>query len=159
MSVKNIALKVKNLMWGVWAVEVIIAWMNQMTGDGQAVVLITASLLLTIIMTIYVIVRGTEEKSEALIDEVIDYIRNIYPLERIKQQKGNIIAHGNTISLEEHKEKKAGKALVKEQVLENRNNKDEQENVQQISGNETAACEKTSKELNAKDIAKLLDWL
>lgn len=162
VSVKNIALKGKNLMWGVLAIEGLVVWMNQMQSYGQAVRFITASLLLTVIMVIYVMIKRIDEKSEALIDEVIHYIKNIYPLEKIRKQKESL-GTGITISLEAHKEKRAGKvARDKEQIVENRDYDDKPQNSQQISDSkskENPLNKKQIKELSAKDIAKLLDRL
>lgn len=162
VSVKNIALKGKNLMWGVLAIEGLVVWMNQMQSYGQAVRFITASLLLTVIMVIYVMIKRIDEKSEALIDEVIHYIKNIYPLEKISQKKESL-GKGITISLEAHKEKKAGKVPGdKEQVCEDRAHDDKQKNSQHIRNSESkeSSLNKTQmQELSAKDIAKLLDRL
>ena len=48
---------------------------------------IFGSLLLTIIMCLYGIIKGVHEKQEILIDEVVHYIRNVYPSEVKKHEK------------------------------------------------------------------------
>lgn len=106
ISVKNMAIKVRHMMWGILALEFIIAWINEEINSGQVIILITLSLLLTIMMAFYGIIRGVDEKSEALIDEVLHYVRNIYPLEQASTIGVAMPKQNNTISLEEHKVKR-----------------------------------------------------
>lgn len=87
VSIKNIAIKAKHLMWGVFAAEILIAWTNQVVGDKQTIIITTTSLLLTMMMYFYGVIKGIEEKQETLIDEVTHYIKNVYPMEQIKQNK------------------------------------------------------------------------
>ena len=108
ISVKNVAIKSRHLMWAILGLEFFIAWINQEAYTVQMVVLITASLLLTIIMAFYGIIRGLDERSEALIDEVIHYIRNVYPLENNRVISDTISKQRTTISLKEHKVKRDG---------------------------------------------------
>lgn len=105
ISVKNVAVKARHLMWAILGLEFLITWINQEANSGKTVILITSSLLLTIIMAFYGIIRGIDEKSEALIDEVIHYVRNIYPLEH-NSNRSIVPKQNTTISLEEHKVKK-----------------------------------------------------
>lgn len=105
ISVKNVAVKARHLMWAILGLEFLITWINQEANSGKTVILITASLLLTIVMAFYGIIRGIDEKSEALIDEVIHYVRNIYPLEH-NSNRSIVPKQNTTISLEEHKVKK-----------------------------------------------------
>lgn len=74
-------------MWGILAMEVIITWINEDFNGRYTLPILFGSLLLTIIMCIYGIIKGVHEKQENLIDEVVHYIRNVYPLETKKQEK------------------------------------------------------------------------
>ena len=117
ISVKNVAIKAKHLMWAILSLEFMIAWINQEIYSGQMVILITMSLLLTITMAFYGIIRGIDEKGEALIDEIIHYVRNIYPLEQ-----SHIISvvepkQSTPISLEEHKVKRESLKANEKQML------------------------------------------
>ena len=121
ISVKNMAIKARHLMWAILGLEFIIAWINKESYSGQMVILITTSLLLTIIMEFYGIIRGLDEKSEALIDEVIHYVRNVYPIEQ-----GNTISvvppkQSTTISLEEHKVKRGSLKASEKQMIRDHN--------------------------------------
>lgn len=87
VSVRNLAMKVRGLMWGILILEILVAWINHVASNVDSVIIITTSLLLTVMMALYGIVKGVDEKGEALIDEVMHYIRNIYPLERKKEDK------------------------------------------------------------------------
>ena len=123
ISVKNMAIKVRHMMWGILALEFIIAWINEEINSGQVIILITLSLLLTIMMAFYGIIRGVDEKSEALIDEVLHYVRNIYPLEQASTIGVAMPKQNNTISLEEHKVRREylkanERQMVKEQFHE-----------------------------------------
>lgn len=123
ISVKNMAIKVRHLMWAILGLEFMIAWINQEAYSGQVVILITTSLLLTIVMAFYGIIRSLDEKSEALIDEIIHYVRNIYPLEQSHTIGEVASKHSTTISLEEHKVKREGikaskKTMVRDQAYE-----------------------------------------
>lgn len=159
LSVKNIAIKVKNLMWGVLIIEVLIAWMNHMAMDGQAVIVITASLLLTVITAIYSIIRGLEEKGEALVDEIMHYVKNIYPLEEKKKKNSNLSVVGNTISLEEHKEKKGERKSTEQKGEDKKVEKELTEILKETLLEEDLPIHKNEEELSAVDIAKLLKSL
>lgn len=86
IAVKNIAVKSKHLMWGIFLAEGLIAGINGTTNEAQTIMVLSASLLMTVMLYFFSIVKGLEEKQESLIDTVIHYIRNIYPLEVKKQE-------------------------------------------------------------------------
>lgn len=177
ISVKNVAIKAKRLMWAILSLEFIILWVNQEDYSGQMVILITMSFLLTIIMAFYGIIRGVDEKGEALIDEIIHYVKNIYPLEQSYTISVVEPKQSAPISLEEHKVKRESiKANEKIQEVNKQSNeadtetKSEMSKVKQkISESEyQEMCEqdienqytkKNTKELSASDIAKLLEYL
>ncbi len=162
VSVMNIANKAKYLMWGIFISEIFIAWINQVTNQGRALVIIFASLLLTVIMCFYGIIKGLNEKQETLIDEVTHYIKNVYPIEVKKQKKQEEAknTHSNLTKLDEvikqsaqlHGElQKPVKDLVKEKIALKQ--VDERES-KKITSDEQ--IKDKSLELSAKDIAQLL---
>lgn len=126
ISVKNIAIKARRLMWGILGLELAIAWMNQEIYSRQAIFLMAGSLLVTIAMAFYGMIKGIDEKSEALIDEIIHYVRNVYPLEKKRGMSIVTPKNSTAISLEEHKIKKeemkiSEKQIVRDQAYELRN--------------------------------------
>ena len=169
MSVMNIANKTKYLMWGIFVAEVLIAWINQEASKGRVLVIIFSSLLLTVMMCFYSIVKGLNEKQETLIDEVIHYIRNVYPMEIRKQKKleqKNIADNykkQNTTSIDELD---SVKPMVKELHELEQSNPMQGNKVIQIAQKENQRKSTTDKprssisqkslELSAKDIAQLL---
>lgn len=174
ISVKNVAIKAKYLMWAVLGLEFMIAWINQEIYSGQMVILITMSLLLTIIMAFYGIIRGIDEKGEALIDEIIHYVRNIYPLEQSHTISVVEPKQSMPISLEEHKVKRESIKANEKQMLRDQPHESRKCEVQRtelhkennVKKQEVRNCEmnkqsngQDSKELSASDIAKLLEHL
>lgn len=160
ISVKNVAIKARHLMWAILGLEFLVAWINQEANNGEVLILITASLLLTLIMAFYGIIRGLNEKSEALIDEVIHYVRNIYPLE-YNSNRGVVPKQNATISLEEHKVKKESlktndKQIIRDQVYTFRKHEtqksvqDEDKSIK-IRGIEKSQMNKKSGRFNGQD--------
>ena len=86
VAVKNIAIKARHLMWGILVTEVLVTCINKTTQEGQSLLILLTSLLLTVMTCFYGIIKGIDEKQETLIDEVTHYVRNVYPLELKKQQ-------------------------------------------------------------------------
>lgn len=86
-TIKNMAIKTRHMMWGILGMEVIITWINEDFNGRYTLPTIFGSLLLTIIMCLYGIIKGVHEKQEILIDEVVHYIRNVYPSEVKKHEK------------------------------------------------------------------------
>ena len=105
ISVKNIAIKARHLMWVILAIELVIAWMNQELYSRLTIILMGVSLLITLFMAFYGLVKGIDEKSEALVDEIIHYVRNVYPLEKQHKVSGGTSKQDGTINLKEHKAK------------------------------------------------------
>ena len=73
-------------MWGILVTEVLVTCINKTTQEGQSLLILLTSLLLTVMTCFYGIIKGIDEKQETLIDEVTHYVRNVYPLELKKQQ-------------------------------------------------------------------------
>ena len=85
IGVSNVAQKVKYIMWGIIGLEVVIMVVNRSTQTLESVIVIAASVLLTIIMEIYSVTKALKVKQEALIALVSDYILNTYPIELLEQ--------------------------------------------------------------------------
>ncbi|WP_054742725.1 hypothetical protein [Cellulosilyticum ruminicola] len=147
VSVKNIATKLKYVMWGCVVLELLVAIAN---GDGttlRTVIMISTSIFLTISMEFYTIIRGLNEHGDNMIAEISNYVVNVYPLKKKKkvQIKGNKLivldAKGNSIE----------KKLTQE----------EREKIKQI-GKETTASKIENEEeviLKVEDIVQLLETL
>jgi len=165
IAIKNIALKAKNLMWGIFAAEILIAYIDRMVTQSQTIIIVAVSLLLTIIMYFYSVIKGIEEKQEILIDEVIHYVRNIYPVEKIKQRKETeceqrkvdkegasekVIIYPRVDQRQEDMRKREENTKIEKDDVIVRKTK----TVQNKERNETV--NKGNMPLSAKDIAKLL---
>lgn len=110
VSIKNIAIKVRYLMWGIVGIEILIAGINKTFYTTVTLVIIFLSLLLTLAMCFYGIIKGLNEKQETLIDEVTHYIKNVYPLEVQKQKKA-----AEVISLEKRRREEAKQEAKQEE--------------------------------------------
>lgn len=146
-DIKNIALKTRHMMWGIVGIQCLIAWINQGFNERYTLGIIFGSVLVTIIMCLYGIVKGVTEKEEMLIDEITHYIKNVYPVEEVKRQ------NKEAISKKMYKEK----ARKKEENNVDNISKDS-EKIGEIHEESLKESLKESR-LNANDIAQLLKSL
>lgn len=167
VSVMNIANKARHLMWGIFGAEILIAWINQVTQDGKAIIIIFASLLVTVMMCFYGIIKGLNEKQETLIDEVTHYIKNVYPMEvkkqkKIAEEKSNkekILRTDTTnVTRLDDVRKQSEQQNEPFYIQEDEDLKQHGENVQKENiANQLGTNEESEElELSAKDIAQLL---
>ncbi len=82
VSVKNLATKVKYIMWGIIVLEILIPILNREGATFKTVIIVSISALLTISIDLYTIVRALDEHSEKLIVEISDYVVNVYPIQK-----------------------------------------------------------------------------
>lgn len=156
VSVKNIATKVKRVMWGVIVLEILISIIN---GDGatlQTVIMASASTFLTISMEFYTIIRGLNEHSENLIAEVSDYVVNVYPLQKKKAKHKDIKEvqiTGNKIITLDRKGNYTETKLTAEQKVRLKELERQKEEIPSESNKE----EQQKVTLSAQDIAELLE--
>lgn len=143
VSIKNIAIKARHLMWGIVVIEILITRINKIDYSGQIIGLIFLSLFLTLMMCFYGIIKGLDEKQEILIDEVTHYIKNVYPLEVKKQEQ--VAEAARLEKRREHKEQVTEMPCVEEKSITNDKNEEmvNKENYKVTN-------------LSAKDIAQLL---
>lgn len=141
IAIKNIAIKAKQLMWGIFAAEILIAYIDQTVSQSQTIIIVVSSLLLTIMMYFYGVIKGIEEKQEILIDEVTHYIRNVYPIEVMKQKREI-----------ERQENKLNKREEDNKIVAIRSLDKEQKGTEKIKENKVS----NKSGLSAKDIAQLL---
>ena len=150
IGVNNVANKAKYIMWGIVALELVIALFNNTTTSLEGIFVITSSILLAIGIEIYTIVKALEEKREATIVLVEDYILNTYPLQMNKQMK----LHTS------NKEKEAVEKATKEKVfLEKSQKEDSYKEVIKNKKNEKKKKEKGEMALTEKDIAQFINNL
>nr|WP_302599908.1 hypothetical protein [uncultured Cellulosilyticum sp.] len=156
VSVKNIATKVKRVMWGIILLEILIAIVNGQGATLSTVVITSASAFLTISMEFYTIIRGLNEHSENLIAEVSDYVINIYPVQKKRIQNKDIreikIVDNKVITLD-----KAGKRTETKLTSEQKEKLKDLTQEKQKMGQEENKKEETT--LSAQDIAQLLGIL
>lgn len=156
VSVKNIATKVKRVMWGIIMLEILIAVINGQGATLPTVVMASASAFLTISMEFYTIIRGLNERSENLIAEVSDYVINIYPAKKKKIKNRDIreikIVDNKVITLD-----KAGKRT------ETKLTSEQKEKLKDLTQEKQDAVQEKDKKveatLSAQDIAQLLGIL
>lgn len=86
ISVKNLALRLRHVMWGAILLEITIGLINGSLTSLPHIIVVSASFLLTFAMEFYCILRGLNERSDALIVAVTDYVANTYPVERKKSE-------------------------------------------------------------------------
>ena len=81
ISVKNIATKTRLLMWGIIVLEGMIASINQIAFTTPAILMMGSSILLTIAIEIFSLLKGVEEQYELLVITIQDYLLNTYPVQ------------------------------------------------------------------------------
>lgn len=156
VSVKNIATKVKRIMWGIIMLEILIAIINGQGATLSTVIMASASAFLTISMEFYTIIRGLNERSENLIAEVSNYVMNIYPVQKKKMKNRDIreikILDNKVITLD-----KAGKRTETKLTSEQKEKLKDltQEKHETVQEKE----QKGETTLSAQDIAQLLGIL
>lgn len=168
VSVINTANKAKYLMWGIFVAEILITWLNKMANNGKSLIVIFASLLLSVIMCFYGIIKGLNERQETLIDEVTHYIRNVYPMEvrkqkkaveekRNKEKESNLIANNVTQFSDIKKQiKKLDESVEEAYTQEEINKQDRQAKVEKMIDELIKNKPQNGSELSASDIAQLL---
>ena len=147
-SIKNIALKTRHMMWGIVGLQCLITWINRGFNERYTLAMIFGSLLITIMMCLYGIIKGVTEKEEMLIDEITHYIRNVYPIEEIKRQNKQITDQETYIKKEKIKEENSKE---KNSLDQSKEYSDSTEKVYKQSVKEVS--------LNANDIAQFLKSL
>ena len=87
IGVNNVANKAKYIMWGIIILEMAIGFINNINTSLEGIIVIISSILLAIGVEIFIIVKALEEKKEAMIVLVEDYILNTYPLQTNNKTK------------------------------------------------------------------------
>lgn len=158
VSVKNIATKVKRVMWGIIILEILIPIINGQGPTLPTVIIASVSTFLTISMEFYTIIRGLNERSENLIAEVSDYVVNIYPVQKKKARHKEIkeikIMGNKVITLDR-----------KGNCTETKLTSEQKEKLKELTMEKTEISSEAQKKkiqepaLSAQDIAELLDIL
>ena len=110
-SIKNIATKVTRLMWGIIAVEAVIAATDKSMNAAPTIIMITTSILMTILIEMFKFIKGIEEEKDTIITLVQDYIVNIYPIEMRRKLKNKEVINLRTTISELEKEIEIEEAL------------------------------------------------
>lgn len=156
IGVSNVANKGKYIMWGIIILEVFIGFINNEVTSVQGIIVIISSLLLTIGIEIFIIIKAVEEKKEAIIILVEDYVLNMFPLQintqieiRNNTENGTLEDRqiSEMISLKKSEEKDFSTVLVKGQ-----NKKSQEKEINTIKRN-------IKKTLTEQDIAKFINNL
>lgn len=147
VSVKNIATKLKYVMWGSIILEILIVIAN---GEGttlRTVIMISTSAFLTISMEFYTIIRGLNEQCDNLIAEISNHVINVYPIK--KKQNKRIEIKGNKLIVLDSKGNSTERKLSQEQ----------KEKIEHIGQEKISEMAENEEEiiLNADDIMKLLE--
>lgn len=151
-AIKNLALKTRHMMWGVVGIQCLITWINQGFNERYTLGILFGSLIITIIMCLYGIIKGIAEKQEMLIDEITHYVKNVYPIE-VKKQNKEIISHKISKEMDKNMTQKS---TIKENTVNPINeNYEESKKIDEKKDKESTK----GNSLNANDIAQLLKSL
>ena len=151
VGVNNVANKAKYIMWGIIILEFAIALMNSITTSLEGIFVIASSILLAIGIEIYTIVKALEEKKEATIVLVEDYILNTYPLQMNKQINKQTKLHTS------NKEKIVVETIIKGNgYAEETQKEDSQKELVKNKKNDKKRKGKGEMELTEKDIAQFI---
>ena len=155
VSVKSIATKLKQVMWGIIVIEILVIAINQQGATLDVVIIASLSAILTVGIEFYTVIRGLEEKSEDIITEVSDYVVNTYKeqeskkikeIKNVKIVKNKIITldrAGNQIKARLTSEQEAQLEAYKDKILKEKENNGLKQEIT----------------LNAQDIAQFLGIL
>ncbi len=149
VSVKNIATKLKYVMWGSVILELLIVIANKEGATLRTIIIISISAFLTISMEFYTIIRGLNEQSDNLIAEISNHVINVYPVK--KKQNKKVQVKGNKLIVLDGK----GNSTERKLTLEQR------EKIEQIGKSDISEQTENEEEitLNVEDIVKLLEIL
>lgn len=86
-SVKNTATQIRYLMLIVCLASMLVARIDVFLTDKQALIVIGATFLLAVVMYIYGTLHNLETQQNQLVDHIVDYVKNVYPIEKIREQK------------------------------------------------------------------------
>lgn len=86
--IRSVATQLRKLMWGVILLEAIIIVVTGQINMLQNIIIIVSSMLLTLCMEFYCVLRALDEKNDALITDIEDYVYNIYPRKVAKLTTG-----------------------------------------------------------------------
>ncbi len=156
IGVNNVANKAKYIMWGIIVLEMAIGFINNITTSLEGIIVIISSILLAIGVEIFVIVKALEEKKEAMVVLVEDYILNTYPLQTNNQTKVNNSKEDKILEQEQVKElillTKAQKIDFSNELVKNQNRKRQEKGI-------SNSKENSKERLTEKDIVRFINNL
>jgi uncharacterized protein YlxW (UPF0749 family) len=138
LAIKNIATKTTQIMWGIIVLETLTAFINKTADQPSTIVIITASMLMTMAVQMFKFIKGIEEEGEMTMMIVQDYVRHIYPLEAQKKLTNKEIIQLKTKVNELEKEIKA------------------EEEIKPLMMTELEKQKRLNDELSEQDIARLI---
>ncbi|MDF2594050.1 MAG: hypothetical protein K0R69_391 [Clostridia bacterium] len=138
LTIKNIATKTTQIMWGIIFLEALIAFVNKTADHPSTIVIITASMLITIAVQMFKFIKGIEEEGEMTMMIVHDYVRHIYPVEAQRKLTNKDIIQLKTKVSELEKEIKA------------------EEEIKPLMMTELEKQKRLNDELSEQDIARLI---
>lgn len=151
IGVKNVATKTYTIMWGGIFLEAAIALINKVTTQYETIVVIISSILLVMLIQVFTVVKGLEEKKEALFISIEDYVLHTYPLKERKK-----VEHEEVIKLKS-KVQRLETQLNEAELKEKSSLVDEEMNEQTKENQERELEEETStSQLSAQDIEKFI---
>lgn len=156
IGVNNVANKAKYIMWGIIILEMAIGFINNINTSLEGIIVIISSILLAIGVEIFIIVKALEEKKEAMIVLVEDYILNTYPLQTNNKTKVSNNKDERMLEEGQAKElillKKAQKKDFDTKPIKNCNKKKQEKEI-------SVPQVKSKERLTEKDIAMFINHL
>lgn len=150
IGVRSIALNGKHMMWAIIGLELLIVLLNKLGASLLVVSVMGGSILLTIFIEMFLIIRALDEKKEALITDVEDYVRNTYPIEsRPIQRNIRQVKRGKKILLSKHQ-------YQKKNFYHHINEEDLDINLKEQENKENKSSKENNGRLTAQDIAELI---
>ena len=150
ITVMSIALQGIWFMWGILALEGMFLIVSKTTLIAPNMIGgVGGSVILTLVMTMYTILKALAQKEKSIIGEVIHYVKVTYPEIKEKEEQKQLLA-----KRAEEEKRREMLSLVKQEA--EKSEKKEEKLMSDIKEEETIVYKKKPEALNAKDIANLI---
>lgn len=157
MSVKNTAMKIRYLMLVISLATILTARIEIFLSDLQILIAVGTTFLLAIIMYIYGTIHNLETQQNQLVDSIIDYVKNVHPIEQLKEHKRQEnIKEEQRQKVEREKQEEEERKLIEFNLKQEEQEKIKEQQKKSQQGVEDAV---KASGLTAHDISQILNNL
>lgn len=156
-SVKNTATQIRYLMLIVCLASMLVAHIDIFLTDTQILIILAVTFLLTVIMYVYGVLHNLEVQQNQLVDSIIDYIKNVYPIEKIREQKKQeILKEEQKQKIEEEKQREEERKIIELNLAQEEKERLERKEALEKKSKQELEEKVKASGLTAHDISQLL---